>query len=282
MICTRSCSLIFLTLLTPALLVYLSAVHVMSKQRPPPRGPELSVRLPLAAQVMLAGGDRHLAANLAGFRVLVADTFRMKPDEFEVQALLQKDISWLNPAHEDNYYIAAAILSEPRLVPAAQYILRRAADARPRDWSPLFYYAFNLYHFEKNPAAAAQALLEGVSRTDVVAEQWGLQALAARWIERGYRTGEAARIVGRMADDAPPGSFRRYMKMRTERLVQLDRLIGLAQEYRSMRGRPPGRIEDLVEAGLIDRVPSDPLGIGFAFDAAGEPVFRDPTKMGGR
>lgn len=271
----------FLAILIPALLVYLVAVNVLSKQRLALRGPELMVRLPLAAQVMLAGGDRYLAANLAGFRVLVADTFRMKPDEFVIQAMLQKDISWLNPAHEDNYYIAAAILSEPHLVPAAQYVLRRAADARPRDWTPLFYYAFNLYHFEKNPAAAAHALLEGVSRTDDVAEQWGLQALAARWIERGYRTGEAARIVGRMAEEAPPGGFRRYMKMRTERLLQLDRLTVLAKEYRTVRGQALARIEDLVDAGLIDRIPVDPLGIGFAVDQSGEPIFRDSRNAGG-
>jgi hypothetical protein len=270
----------FLAVSISALLVYLAAVNALSGQRLSLRGPELMVRLPLAAQVVLAGGGPYLAAHLTGVRVLVADTFRMKPEEFEIQAMLQKDISWLNPAHEDNYYIAAAILSEPRLVPAAQYVLRRAADARPRDWTPLFYYAFNLYHFEKDPAAAARALLEGVGRTNDVAEQWGLQALAARWIERGYRTGEAARIVGRMAEEAPPGGFRRYMKKRTERLLQLDRLTALAQEYRTLRGHAPARIEDLVDAGLIDRIPVDPLGIGFAVDQSGEPVFRDSASTG--
>lgn len=268
--------------MVPGLLFYLAAVNALSGQRAPSVGPELSVRLPLAAQVLLAGGDRHLAANLAGIRVLVADTFRMKPDEFMTQAQLQKDISWLNPAHEDNYYIAAAILSQPQLVPAAQYVLRRAADARPRDWAPLFYYAFNLYHFENNPAMAAQALLEGVPRTNDIAEKWGLQALAARWIERGYSTGEAIRIVGKMAEDAPPGSFRRYMKMRSERLVQLDRLKTLTLEYRKTRSHSPARLEDLIEAGLIDRIPVDPLGVGFAIDAAGVPAFRDAVLAGAR
>jgi len=272
----------FAVLLVPALLAYVATIAALSGQRPPSIAPELSARLPLAAQVIMAGGDRYLAANMAGFRVLVADTFRMKSDEFATQAQLQKDISWLNPAHEDNYYIAAAILSQPHLIPAAQYVLRRAADARPRDWTPLFYYGFNLYHFEKNPAAAAQALLEGVSRTQDVAEQWGLQALAARWIERGYRTDEAARLVGQMADNAPPGTFRRYMKFRAERLVQLDRLKTMALKFRDMYGRSPTRIEDLVDARLIERVPVDPLGVGFAIDTAGEPGFRDTVKAGNR
>ncbi|MBK7018009.1 MAG: hypothetical protein IPH39_21275 [Sulfuritalea sp.] len=51
---------------------------------------ELAVRLPLAAQVMLAGGDRYLAANMLGIRVLVVETFRMSPQEFDIQARLQR------------------------------------------------------------------------------------------------------------------------------------------------------------------------------------------------
>jgi hypothetical protein len=272
----------FLVLLLPALTAYLVAVNFLSGKRASSMAPELSVRLPLAAQVVMAGGDRHLAANLAGFRVLVADTIRMKQDEFHTQAQLQKDISWLNPAHEDNYYIAAAILSEPPLIPAAQYVLRRAADARPRDWLPLFYYGFNLYHFEKNPVAGAAALLEGVQRTNDIGEQWGLQALAARWIERGYRTDEAARLVGEMARSAPPGGFKRYLSMRQGRLMQLERLRKLAGDFKAMYGRPLSRIEELVEKKLIDQLPVDPLKVGFAVDPAGEPVFRDAIPAGGR
>lgn len=265
-----------------AIAIYAAAIWSAWGRRPPSTAPELAARLPLAAQVLLAGGDRHLAANMLGIRVLVADTFRMKPDEFLVQAQLQKDISWLNPAHEDNYYVAAAILSEPYLIPAAQQILRRAADARPHDWTPLFYYAFNLYQFDKNPAAAAQALLEGAARATDVGDQWGLQDLAARWIERGYRTNEAVRIVGNMADSAPPGGFKRYMKVRVERLRSLDALKQAASVFAEQKGRPLATLDELVDARLIDNLPADPLGVGFAVDASGEPVFRDRLKRGGR
>lgn len=260
--------------LAPAVAIYALSVQALSHHHRLERGPELFIRLPLAAQVLLAGGDRHLAANMLGIRVLVADTFRMKPEEFQIQARLQRDISWLNPAHQDNYYIAAAILSEPELVSAAQYVLRRAADARPHDWSPLFYYGFNLYHFAQDPAAGAAALLEGVPRTMDLREQYALQSLAAKWIERGYNTGDAARLVSGMADSAAPGAFRRYLRMRADRLLQLDRLRTLAREYRTIIGRPLATIEDLVAAKLIDKVPIDPLGMGYTVDSRGEPVFR--------
>ena len=231
------------------------------------------MRLPLAAQVLLAGGDRYLAANMLGVRVLVVETFRMSPQEFDIQAQLQQDVSWLNPAHEDNYYIAAAILSEPRLVPAAQGILRRAADARPKDWSPLFYYGFNRYHYEKNPAAGAAALLEAVPRAADQQDRWALENLAAKWIERGYRSADAARLVDGMAKSSPAGAFRRYLEKRAKRLRDLNELKDLAAEYQSRFGRKLVRLNDLVTAGMIAQIPADPLGAGYTLDAAGEPTF---------
>jgi len=242
--------------------------------------PEFSVRLPVPAQVLMSMGDPHLAANLAGFRVLVAETARMRPEDYAIQAGLQKDISRLNPAHEDNYYIAAALLPWSGELDAAQYVLKRAAEARPSDWQPLFYYGFNLYHFYRNPADGAEALLASVSRARDPQDQWALQNVAAIWIERGYQVGEAAARVEAMANAAPPGGFRKYLSIRAARLRDLDRLKSLARKYEQANGRRPATLDELVRAGLLDRMPVDPLGVGFALDAGGEPVFRDALGRG--
>ena len=45
-------------------------------------------------------------------------------------------MSWLNPAHEDNYYVATATLPWNGQVDAAQMILRRATLARQKDSQP--------------------------------------------------------------------------------------------------------------------------------------------------
>lgn len=260
-------------LLALAILAFaMSNQHGMREQRHE-RVPELAVRLPLVFQIVLAAGDRYLAANLAGFRILVAEVFRMGPEELQLQAQLQRDISWLNPAHQDNYYIAAAILSVPELIPAAQYILRRAADARPDDWQPLFYLGFNKYYFEKDAIAGAQVLLEAVPRMSEETDSWTMQNLAARWIERGYSASEAARIVGGMADNASPGVFKRYLNIRAQRLRDLATLKALAARYRELHGRPLASLDQLVTAGLIERIPADPFKRGYALDEHGEPVF---------
>ncbi len=67
---------------------------------------EIDAVLPRLIQVVMAGGDRFLAGNLASIRALVADANRMTPDQIELLAKVHEDAAWMNPANEDNYYVA--------------------------------------------------------------------------------------------------------------------------------------------------------------------------------
>ncbi len=257
-----------------AALLYGHAAQTLRTVSQPKTQPEMLVSLPLFAQIALAGGDRHLAANLNGFRVLVASTERMRAEDFSVQAKLQKDLAWLNPAHEDNYYIAAAILPWNGHVNEAQEVLSRAANRRVFDWQPLFYLGFGFYHFMNDPAAGAAQLLEGARRATDQQDEWALQNLAARWLERGYSAGAAAALVMSMADSAPAGAFRNYLQVRAERLAILAKMREAVMTYRERHGRSIQSMADLVKEGVLDELPVDPLGVGFTLDASGWPVFK--------
>mgnify|MGYP001335361639 FL=1 len=259
--------------------VYGIAAQRLSALPRPSGRPELLIALPRFAQVVLAGGDRYLAANLAGFRVLVADTGRMGADDYSVQAKLQRDIAWFNPAHEDNYYIAAAILPWNGEVDAAQYVLRKASDARVFDWYPLFHYGFLFYHFRNDPATGAQWLLKGVPRVKNQQDQWALQNAAALWIEKGYQTANAAGLVDAMAADSPPGAFRNYLKVRASRLRDLAILQNAVKRFRERFGTDVEKLDELVSSGVIAEIPADPLGFGYSLDASGSPMFNS-TRSG--
>lgn len=256
-----------------AVLVYGFAQHRLSGLSRATTAPELLIALPRFAQVLMAGGDRYLAANLAGFRVLVADTGRMSAEDYKVQAKLQRDIAWFNPAHEDNYYIAAAMLPWNGQVDAAQYVLRKASDARTFDWYPLFHYGFLFYHFRKDPATGAQWLLKGVSRVSNQQDEWALQNVAALWIEKGYQTANAAGMVEAMAENSPRGAFRNYLQVRAKRLRDLAALQNAVTLFRERYGRGVEKLDDLVSSGLLAELPTDPLGVGFGLDASGWPIL---------
>ena len=255
------------------------AVYIVSQRNIQPRqnssvAPELLVSLPRSVQVLMAAGDRNLAANLAGFRVLVADSLRMNSKDYAVQGKLQQDIAWFNPSHEDNYYIAAAFLPWNGQLDASQFVLRRASDARLFDYQPVFYYAFNYYHFLRDPATAGKLLLDASNRPADQVDQWALQNLAARWLERGYQTSTAATLVEAMAKNAPPGGFKRYLGLRAQRLRTLAHMQDLARQYRDRTGRDLRDLQELVDAGLIAAIPKDPIGFGYTVSAAGEPMLK--------
>jgi hypothetical protein len=97
---------------------------------------------------------------------------------------VQKDASWLNPAHEDNYYIATAILPWEGQVDPTQVILRRATLARFFDYQPPFYYAFNQVHFKGDAFGASEWLRQAAEKLPDPEERVTLADFAARWLDR--------------------------------------------------------------------------------------------------
>jgi tetratricopeptide (TPR) repeat protein len=232
---------------------------------------EIEVRLPLFVQVTMAGGDRYLAASLASVRALITETIHMAPEEYATLAQVQVDASWLNPAHEDNYYTSAAILPWEGQLDAALLILKRATQARPDDYQPPFYYAFYLFQFKNDALSAGQWAQRAALRLSSPDERLVMENFAARWLDKSQDLGIAVRIVEAMAAQAKRKDFADYLRQRAQRLRDLDMLRQGASRYLSQFGKPPVSVQDLMASGLIKKVPIDPFGFGFAIDNNGVP-----------
>ena len=239
---------------------------------------EMRVALPLFVQVVMSMGDRYLAANLAAIRVVVADTLKMTADEFAVQAKLQEDVSWLNPGHEDNYYVAAAILPWVGEVDAAQRVLARASLARRYDYQPAFYYGFNQLHFRGDAAGASAWLREAAQHLPEGNNRLQMQNLAAIWLDKTSDIDLAIRVVEAMAEQAKRRDFKHYLELRAQRLRGLKELRKAADTYRERHGKSPATLQDLVTSGIVRALPADPFGFGYDFDKQGEVVLRNAPR----
>lgn len=269
-----------MTLVTPFRLLFLLAVvgyflsvRVLSEHRHKDISDELRVALPRFVQVLMTGGDRFLAANVSSIRAIIAAPEKMAADDFHIQARLQQDAAWFNPSHEDNYYVAAAILPWYNELDAAQAVLQRASDARRFDFQPPFYYAFNLYHFKRDPAAAAEVLVKAAPHIRSENNRITMENLAIVWTERGYEPSRALRIVEASAASARSGGFKSYLLLRAKRLRGLLALQAAAEKFKRERQRPLRDINELVQAGFIDSLPQDPFGFGYGLDANGVPIL---------
>ena len=236
---------------------------------------EMQVVIPLAVQVAMAAGDRYLAANMAGIRALVSSTENMRENEYRVLARGQDDVAWLNPAHEDNYDTAAAILPWSGELEAAQTILARATDARPFDYLPAFYYGFHLLHFKHDPVGASEWLRRAAEKLPEGDDRLTMQNFAAQWMDRSRDIDLAIRVVDGMARQAKRKDFRAYLEMRVERLRGLKQVRAAAEVFRQRFARPLADPAELVRSGLLPDLPADPFGFGFAIDKRGEVVLRN-------
>ena len=252
------------------LAVYAALIPALYARPRPPVSPEMEVALPRFVQVLMAAGDRYLAATLAGFRALVVATEAMSAENYRILGIVQSDAAWLNPAHEDNYYLATAHLPWAGEVAAAQYVLRRATDARPFDTGPPFFYGFNELHFLKRPAEGAKWLLIAASHADNDMDQIQLQQMAALWVSKGEDIEFSIRLHRAMARETRYTSFARFLERRADRLENLLMLDRAIARYREITGESPTRLQQLVEASIVPAIPTDPFALRYVIDANGK------------
>lgn len=230
----------------------------------------MDVALPATLQLPLSLGDRYLAANIEVFRAMVLDVADPKKTYLGALAKVQQSASMLNPAHEDNYYIAQAILPWNGAVDANQYIQERAKDSRPWDFLPGFFAAFNNLYFYQDPQKAGQILYSVAGRQ--LKNREAIIELAARWQEKGRDVDAAIQVVQAMEKQTRSPALKKNLQMRIERLQGLRDLREATERYKKAFGHPPISFESLQAAGMLLDIPNDPFGDGYAFDQNGVPV----------
>lgn len=241
---------------------------------------EMEVVLPRFVQVLMAAGDRFLAADLASFRALVVSTEQMTPEKYKILGKVQSDVAWLNPAHEDNYYVAAAILPWSGEVEAAQFILKAATEARPFDWAPPFYYGFNALRFQGNAVEGGKYMLIAADHASDEMEQLMLQQFAANWVGKGGDLEQTITFHRLMLKGVRYKSFALFIEKRIVRLENLLAINQAADRYAQQYGRHPANIGDLVQPSLMRELPADPFGMVYALDINGRAQAVVPQSAG--
>lgn len=242
------------------------------------------VKLPIFVEVALAGGDRYLVANIGTVRAMVASVELTASSEtgLRVMAAIQKDVSRLNPGHEDNYYLAAASLVGTPMHRDGQWILRRAIDARPFDFLPPFFFAVNRMHYDRQPVDGARWLGIAAARSGDEDNRVALEKMSGRWLLKGDDPDLAASVLEMMAQQARTQGMREYFAKRAQQARGLSELQQALVRYRERYGRRAESLEDLVASHLLARLPNDPFGNGYTMDSGGAPVVRSTARSSGK
>jgi hypothetical protein len=99
--------------------------------------------------------------------------------------------------------------------------------------------------------------------------------MAAKWYERGDDPLMALNILTAMREQSRDANFRALLQARMARLEGLQALRVAAAAYRAEHGTSPSRLDELLGYGGLPALPQDPLQLGYALSADGEPVLVD-------
>ena len=178
----------------------------------------------------------------------------------------------LDPRLELAYRYGALFLAEPWPAGPGKpdegvRVLERGIRNLPGSWRLRWDLGGLYYFFLKDSRRAADVLIEG---SKVPGAPFWLESLAASMLGKGGHRDVAREIWKRQYEHAAEDAIRDNALHHIQLLDALDAVDALneaSRRFAERSGRPPRAPSDLVEAGLVGRVPVDPSGLPFAYDA---------------
>jgi hypothetical protein len=161
-------------------------------------------------------------------------------------------------------------------------LLRRGIRNNPEYWRFYedlgFIYYFDLRDYPK----AAEVFLEGSKRPGAMI--W-MKTFAARISEKGESPETSRMLWSEIYNSTSEPSIKENAKVHLQLLrarADCEQLNKLAAQYKQRVGHPPASVRDLVRAGLLPGLATDPAGVPYWFDLEGNaqinpvsPLFKE-------
>lgn len=214
-------------------------------------------------QILMYGGDRFLAANIEAIRVAaVGPTEEAALASYRIRS--HKLVSQLNPCHEDNFYMANAMLSWGGSVEDGNAILERATECRYWDDIPPFFLGFNRYFFFQDIDKAREAIELAATRSKN--NKTALQNISIVMESKKLNdVNMAAAYLRQQRDETKDQKLREMLNRRLMRLEGLITLRDAQKQFEQRYRRSLTDPEELISHKIIPHFPQDPLRIGYEF-----------------
>ncbi|HXG87936.1 MAG TPA: hypothetical protein VNJ02_06335 [Vicinamibacterales bacterium] len=241
-----------------------------------------------------------------GFDPLLADIYWMRTVIYFGQQRLSKVadknydllypllelVTTLDPRFTVAYRFGAVFLSEslpdgPGRPDQAVALLQRGIAASPERWEYYHSVGFTYYWSYRDTAAAGEWLEKAAAVPH--APLWLRSTAALMRQEAGDR--QAARILWvQLAESADNASLTALARSRVSQFDAMDAIDALNEavwRFEARMGRPARGWNELIQYGVLRRVPTDPAGVPFVFDTFNEdvrlseksPLFPLPTGL---
>ena len=159
---------------------------------------------------------------------------------------------------------AAAVLSwEGEMPEEAVKILKKGLMARPDDWRIPFYLGFNYFYFLGDSLRASQYLARAAR---IPGSPQYLPLLAVRLRSRAGDIKTSIRFLEGLLLTVKNEKTRQVILKRLKALKDIDYLQTGVRRFRTIFGRNPSSLRELVSMGVIDSIPHEPYGGRYTYD----------------
>ena len=173
----------------------------------------------------------------------------------------------LDPYNMDAYYFAQAVLTwDGRMTEQVVELLEYGHKHRPWDFYLPYFISFDYAFFLKDYERAGEYLAKAAELKPEV--EW-YATLAARYFYEGGTTALALAYLKDMIPTARNEAIRKRMITRAQAFEKILQIEQAVTAYKNRFQKDPKRLEDLVEAGLLIKIPEDPYGGSFYLDNKG-------------
>lgn len=239
--------------------------------------------VPSAEVLRVAVGDQKLlVAHVAVVKVLVyfgtlvenlTKKIVLPPEYLNMYKTLQTAVK-LDPYNNDAYYFAqSAFTWEVGRAEEVNLMLNYGMKYRTWDYMLPFFAGFNSAYFLKQYEPAAQYM----KRAAEISGNPLLTNLAARYFFESNKSELGINFLEMMEKEAKDDQVRKLYRLRRTALVAVNSIQSAVGQFSELNGRLPGRLEELVDHGILRRLPEDPYGGRFYLDNSG--IVRTTSKF---
>ena len=214
-------------------------------------------------QVFMYAGDRFFAANVEAMRAAAVGTSE-DAELIDYRIRARNLVSELNGCHEDNYYLANAILTWGGAVVEGNTALQKAVECRFWDEFPPFFLGFNYFFFNRDYDNAIKNIDIAAMRSDE--NRTPFQSISIAIATKKLDSAKMAAAYLRAERDATKDQ--QLIEMLDRRLGRVEGLITLQEAQRRFEEqfeRPLNAPDELLSSGILTAFPDDPLRLGYEF-----------------
>ena len=170
---------------------------------------------------------------------------------------------YVDPYNMDAYYFAqAAFTWELGRIQEVNSLLEKGMEYRTWDYWLPFYIGFNYAYFLHDYPNAAIYM----QRAAEISGSSHFAKLTSRYFYESEQTELGLAFLDSMIKGAKSDSVRKSYEMRRDALIAVSQIEKAVNIYQDSFGSPPEKLADLVQSGLLGKIPDDPYGGTFYID----------------